>query len=129
MYCEYNPNPNGKRVGDCVIRAIAKAMNMSWDAAYASIALQGYLMKDIMSSNVVWGEYLRRHGYKRYVIPDTCPDCYTVREFCEDHPEGKYILATGSHVVVAEDGCYFDAWDSGDETPVYFWRLRDAVQL
>lgn len=129
MYCEYNPNPNGKRVGDCVIRAIAKAMNMSWDAAYASIALQGYLMKDIMSSNSVWGEYLRRHGYKRYVIPDTCPDCYTVREFCEDHPEGKYILATGSHVVVAEDGCYFDAWDSGDETPVYFWRLRDAVQL
>ena len=129
MYCEYNPNPEGKRVGDCVIRAIAKAMNMSWDAAYASIALQGYLMKDIMSSNAVWGEYLRRHGYKRYVIPDTCPDCYTVREFCEDHPEGKYILATGSHVVVAENGCYFDAWDSGDETPIYYWRLRDAVQL
>lgn len=129
MYCEYNPNPNGKRVGDCVIRAIAKAMNISWDAAYASIALQGYLMKDIMSSNSVWGEYLRRHGYKRYVIPDTCPDCYTVREFCQDHPEGKYILATGSHVVVAEDGCYYDAWDSGDETPIYYWRLRDAVQL
>lgn len=129
MYCEYNPNPNGNLVGDCVIRAIAKAMNISWDAAYVSIALQGYLMKNIMSSNAVWGEYLRQHGYKRYVIPDTCPNCYTVREFCEDHPEGKYILATGSHVVVAEDGCYYDAWDSGDETPIYYWRLRDAVQL
>lgn len=29
MYAEYNNNPQNKRVGDCVIRAIAKALEKS----------------------------------------------------------------------------------------------------
>lgn len=27
MYIEYNPNPCGRRVGDCAVRAVAKALN------------------------------------------------------------------------------------------------------
>ena len=78
-------------------------------------------MFDMPSSNAVWSEYLKRCGYKRYVIPDTCPDCYTVKDFCRDNPRGKFLLATGSHVVAVKDGDYFDAWDSGNEVPIYYW--------
>ena len=56
------------------------------------------------SANNVWGSYLRDIGYKRYIIPNTCPDCYTVRDFCIEHAHGRYILATGSHVVAVVDG-------------------------
>ena len=31
MWIEYNPNPLGLRVGDCVIRAISKALDMPWE--------------------------------------------------------------------------------------------------
>lgn len=31
MFVFFNPNPDAKRVGDCTVRAIAKAMNTVWD--------------------------------------------------------------------------------------------------
>lgn len=75
-YINFNPNPDRKLVGDCVIRAISKAMNQSWEDTYMGIMLQGFAMHDMPSSNDVWGRYLFEHGFRRYIIPDTCPDCY-----------------------------------------------------
>lgn len=121
----YNPNPQNKLVGDCVIRAIAKLTDKSWEDTYMNIALQGYMMKDMPSSNHVWGTYLHDNGFVQRVLPDTCPDCYTVYDFCVDHPKGTYLLAIGSHVVAVQDGNYFDTWDSGDELPIYYWQKGD----
>lgn len=122
MFIHYNPNPLHKLVGDCVIRAVSKVTNEDWKTTYMNIALQGYSMMDMPSSNSVWGAYLYSVGFNRHVIPNTCPDCYTVRDFCKDYPEGIFLLATGSHVVAVVDGDYYDTWDSGDEVPIYFWR-------
>lgn len=125
-YINFNPNPDRKLVGDCVIRAISKAMNQSWDDTYIGLMLQGYSMHDMPSSNDVWGRYLFEHGFRRYIISDTCPDCYTVRQFCADNPQLTGILATGTHVIaVGEGGNYFDTWDSGNEIPIYYWRRED----
>ena len=74
------------------------------------------------SGDNVWGSYLRKLGFKRELIPDTCPDCYTVKDFTDDHPRGRYILATGTHVIAVVDGNYIDTWDSGNEIPIYYWR-------
>lgn len=126
MYVFYNPNPAGKRVGDCVVRAIAKLTGKDWETAYFSVCMQGMRSHDMPSSNSVWGEYLKRQGYKKRVLPDTCPDCYTVRDFCYEHKYGKYLIATGSHVVAVIDGDYYDSWDSGDEVPVYFFEEGEA---
>ena len=120
-YVHFNPNPAGQRVGDCVIRAISKLTGQDWERTYIGVAVQGYISYDMPSSNAVWAEYLRRRGFRRYVIPDTCPDCYTVKDFCIDNPQGAFLLATGSHVVTVIDGDYYDAWDSGSEVPIYFW--------
>ena len=122
MFIPTNPNPNGAYVEDCVIRAISIATGRSWDDVYIHVCLQGYLMKNMPSVNRVWGNYLVSSGFVRYALPNTCPDCYTVRDFCNDHREGIYILGTGSHVVAVVDGNYCDAWDSGDEMPIEVWR-------
>lgn len=121
-YIYYNPNPNSKSVGDCVVRAISKVMNQSWDKTYIELCIQGYLMKDFGDSNQVWDSYLRGCGFVRKIIPNTCPDCYTVRDFCYDHPVGSYILAIGSHVVAVKNGNYYDSWDSGNESPIFFYK-------
>lgn len=124
MYRQYNPNPNGIFVGDCVIRAISKLLDTPWKKVYVDLALQGYVMGDMPSSNAVWGAYLRRQGFSRETLPNTCPDCYTVEQFCREHPEGDYLLCTGSHVVAIQNGDYYDSWDSGQEIPIYFFRRR-----
>ena len=120
-YIHFNPNPTGKKVGDCVIRAVSKLLGQSWETTYLEIAMTGFELCDMPSSNNVWAAYLKRKGFRRFVIPDTCPNCYTIRDFCLDNPRGEFLLATGSHVVTVVDGDYYDAWDSGDEIPIYFW--------
>lgn len=122
MFIFYNPNPSEKLVGDCVIRGIAKLEGLSWEEVYLGVSLKGFELCDMPSSNSVWGAYLRSKGYKRYGIPNTCPDCYTVSEFASDNPFGKFLLATGTHVVAVQDGDYYDAWDSGKEIPAYYWK-------
>jgi len=117
-----NPNPGRKLVGDCVIRAISIISGKEWEQVYIELAVQGFMMYDMSSSNDVWSAYLHRNNFKRYVIPDSCPDCYTVREFVDDHPYGDYILATGTHVIAVKDGNYYDTWDSGDEVPIYYFK-------
>lgn len=121
MFINHNANPKKKRVGDCVVRAISTVMDREWVDVYAEITLQGLSMYDMPSSNAVWGAYLLRNGFKRRIIPDNCPDCYSVRDFCNDYPQGKYILCTGEHAIAAISGDYIDTWDSGDETVVYYF--------
>lgn len=126
MYVYYNPNPTGKQVGDCVIRGISKFTKQSWNETYIGISVVGYELKDMPSANHVWENYLSEQGFHRKMLSDTCPICYTVQEFCKDHPKGSYLLATGSHVIAVEDGDYYDAWDSGNEVPIYYWYKKGA---
>ena len=125
MWKEFNPNYKNKSVGDCVIRAICAAMDKDWGESYLDLCLQGYIMGDMPTSNVVWGAYLKNNGFSGELLPDECPNCYTVKEFCVDHSEGVYVLGTGSHAVAVIDGCYWDAWDSGNEQPIYLYKRRD----
>lgn len=124
-YVNYNANPDGNRVGDCTVRAISKVMNEDWDMIYTQLFLQGMMMKNMPTANSVWGAYLKSKGFKRYIIPNDCPDCYTVDDFCRDHPEGRFILALSGHVVAVVDGCYYDSWDSGSECPSFYWQRKE----
>ena len=119
---EFNNNPVGRRVGDCAVRAISKALDTDWESAYILLVSNGFSMGDMPSADSVWGATLRQHGFYRETLPDSCPDCYTIKDFLEEHKRGKFILATGTHVVCAVDGNYYDSWDSGDEVPIYYWR-------
>ena len=117
----YNPSPTGRNVGDCSVRAVAKALNTDWETAYALISMNGYLMGDMPSSNSVWGAVLRQNGFSRYSIPNACPDCYTIGDFADENPKGTYVVGTGNHVCTIRDGVIFDSWDSRREIPQYYW--------
>lgn len=121
MWVEYNPNPRQKRVGDCVVRAISKALNQSWEDTFIDLTIQAYLAGDLLSSNAVWGAYLKSKGFTRDIVSNDCPECYTIEDFCNEHPKGTYIIGTGTHAVAVVDGDYFDTWRSGSETPIYFY--------
>lgn len=125
MWIQYNPNPAGRNVGDCSIRAIAKALNLDWETAYALIVSVGYNMCDMPSSNAVWGAALRGRGFYRETIQNTCPDCYTAHDFCIDHPRGVYVLGFGNHVATVVDGDLYDSWDSSREIPQYYWYKKE----
>ena len=114
----YNPNPCGFRVGDCTVRAICKATGKPWEHIYCALAAYGLESKDLPSANHVWGKYLYDIGYRRHLIENMDS---TVADFCQNHPSGTYILAIDGHVVCAQDGFFYDTWDSSREIPVYYW--------
>lgn len=121
-YEHYNPNPAGRAVGDCAVRAISKALDQTWEETYAGLALEGFQRGDLPKADSVWGPYLKARGFTRHWLPDGCPDCYTVADFAADHPQGTFILSMpGRHVLCVRDGQWFDSWDSGGEVPTYYW--------
>lgn len=124
MWKYYNPNPVARSGNDCSVRAISKALGLTWEQAFVRIALNGFLMGDVMATDSTWGSLLRQHGYHKYIIPNTCPDCYTAEAFCEDHPDGTYVLGFGGHVATCVDGVLYDSWDSSSEIPVYYWTNK-----
>ena len=124
MWVRYQPNPCGRNVGDCAVRAISKALDMDWETAYAVIVSAGFDMCDMPSSNSVWGAVLRKHGFIRESIPNTCPECYTADDFCRDHPHGIYVLGFGNHVATVINGDLFDSWNSLSEIPQYYWKEK-----
>lgn len=125
MWKAYNPNPTGRMVGDCAVRAIAKALDTDWETAYSLIAANGYAMGDMPSSDSVWGAVLRQNGFYRTTIPNTCPNCYTAENFCRDNPVGVFVLGFGGHVATVQNGVLFDSWDSSKEVPVYYWYRKE----
>ena len=46
MWTPYNPNPHGKLVGDCTVRAISRLVNKSWHETYLDLCLFGMLMME-----------------------------------------------------------------------------------
>lgn len=120
-YIYANLNPIKRNTNDCVIRALALIMDERWEDVYMELAHEGLALYDTMEANSTWGNYLKRKGYIQDLLPNTCPLCYTLRDFCRDYPHGRYIVATGSHVIGVIDGDFFDTSDSGSEIVTYFF--------
>lgn len=125
MYVFANPNPHKLITDDCVIRAISLAEGKPWEDVYIELMVEGYIEKELPNANGVWGQYLVDRGYTRHALPDTCPICYTLRQFCIDHPHGTYVVGTGTHAVCVIESDYFDTWDSGQTTPLYYFTMED----
>jgi hypothetical protein len=126
MWTRYNPNPAGRKVGDCAVRAVSAALGTDWEEAFDMLSSAARAMGDMPSSDSVWGAVLRQHGFYRMSIPDTCPDCYSVTDFCNDNPKGTFVLGFGGHVATVVDGDLYDSWDSSSEIPQFVWYRKDG---
>jgi hypothetical protein len=126
VFIHYNPNPDNLMTDDCVIRAICKALDKPWQKVYMDLCIHGLKMSNWGNNNAVWDDYLIEKGFVREVVKNTCPNCYTVEDFCQDHPTGTYILSTGRHVVTVIDGDFYDSYYSGTKVPMYAYRKKEA---
>lgn len=123
MYQYYQPNPvRTDPVGDCTIRALSKALDISWEKAHVMLDYASYMMGTISNANEVLAAVLRQNGFYRGSFPNNCSDCLTAEEFTKEFPNGTYVLGFGTHVATVKDGVLYDSWDSSDETPLYFFQ-------
>lgn len=125
MWIFFQPNPCFRSVEDCNVRALSAVLDIDWEQAFDMLASSAKKMCDMPHGAGVLGAVLRMHGFRKVVIPNTCPTCYTVRNFCQDNPKGVYVLCLSSHVTAIIDGNIYDSWDTSNEIPVYTWYKED----
>ena len=83
-------------------------------------------MGDVMNSDQVVAAVLRKHGFVRGSVAETCPDCYSIEDFARDNPDGTYVVKSNNHVTTIIDGNIFDAWDSSQRVPLWYWKKKDG---
>ena len=83
-------------------------------------------MGDVMNSDQVVSAVLRKHGFVRGSVDEACPDCYSIAEFAKDNPDGTYVVKSDNHVTTVIDGNVFDAWNSLQRTPLWYWKKKDG---
>ena len=121
-FIPFNPNPKGKVSEDCTVRAISCLTGKTWDDAYILVCTGGLIEKTMPDQKAAITTLMQMLGFEHHDLPNTCPKCYTIRQFTIDCPRGRYLVATGSHVVAVIDGNYYDAFDSGNEVPLNYWK-------
>lgn len=126
MWEYFNPNPVAAREEDCAVRAVSAALDISWDEAFDLIAHNAKQMGAMMHRDAAWGSVLRQHGFRKRIIPNTCPDCFSANDFCYENPKGVFVLGFGTHTAAVVDGTLLDTWDSSDEVPIYYWYQANS---
>lgn len=122
-YVEYNPNPQGKKVGDCVVRAICKATGMDWDIVFMDLCEIAFDEKCMPNEKDAYEKYIIKKGLEWRSIKVTKGSKRpTVKSFAKDHPQGTYIMRVANHLVTVQDGKYYDLWDSGECCVYGYWE-------
>ena len=124
MWIYANPNPCRREEPDCVVRAVCLATGQDWDDVHWDLCILSHYECAMPSVNWLWDLYLHKCGFEKFLLPETCPKCVTVREFAKRYPKGTYVIGTGTHAVCVRDGNWLDIFDSADEVPTYFYRKK-----
>lgn len=118
-YVYYQPNKKDlkDKYGDCQIRALSKALGLSWLETYDLTdpicrELQSYTIFGCELNKVK--EAMARLGFTYTGVSNKRGTKRpTVESFARTHKEGTFIVTVAHHVVAVVDGKYFDTWDSG----------------
>ena len=125
MYEYYNPNPLQRHIDDCYKRALAKALGVDWETAHVLLSNAALKMAGNDNHKETFMAVLRQNHFDREAIPNSCPDCYTLEDFANEHFKGTYIADTGNHVVTIIDGVIYDTSDCRKDIPHFYWHKKE----
>ena len=126
-----NPNPvwetkKGIRWdrGDCVIRALANSLSISWLDAFDYTVRKA--RRDYYAQNDAGGfrKWVPESGGAWVATPATKGKRrMTATEFAETHKTGRYILYVANHFTACVNGKILDAWNCGDSCLVGYFEM------
>ena len=129
-YAYYQPNDKDikDKMGDCQIRALSKALNLTWLQTFDLITpmCREVQAPDIFCCDLkTTKELMSRIGFEYTGISNKNGSHRpTVEEFTKAHPTGRYVCTIVHHVVAAVDGKYYDTWDCGRKSLYGFYELK-----
>lgn len=129
-FVRYNANDKQQNVGDCVARSISFATGQDYNTTLHKLQqLARNLVYDSYRNTRVFQAMMNTLGLREQKIADMEID---VASFCEDHPEGTYLLIVGkkagdkSHAVCISNGDVYDSWDSQKQLIASYWQVSSS---
>lgn len=125
IYVFENLNPDNARIGDCEIRAIAKATDKPYTVIEHEIWLAlgeaGY--RYYCDAGKI---YLEKCGCKKLSFPAKkgCPRM-TAGDFAKKYTKGRFVLRVAHHLTACVDGQIFDTWNCTNKCVYNAWEIRD----
>ena len=138
-YHFYNANPKGHRTTDCVIRALATALNQTWEQTYRElfeIAMKKCTPPEDESTT---NEYLKRKGAIRIAQPKRLDGtkltgeevCFLIQDgsFVDNDgvylPYSRYFINIGTHhASCIIDGKINDIWNCSCDKVGVMWAIK-----
>lgn len=124
----FNPNPQKREVGDCVVRALCAATGRTWDEVFSDLSRIAFRLKCMPNDQIAYREYLTENGWVRTPISNKKGSKRpTVEEMAKRSADGQvYLCEVANHLVTAKEGAYFDTWESGYKSLYGFWTKKTA---
>lgn len=127
MFKFNNPHPEGKRVKDCVKRAIT----LSTGKDYIEVQKELNQVKKItrckvFNENLNYKYYIENIlKFKKLSFPAHAgvPRMNGER-FCKEFPNGRYILRMAGHLTCCIDGVINDTWDCSHKCVYNAWEVK-----
>ena len=126
-YYEYdNVNPKGKFGGDCVVRAIANALDQSWEQTVREMTELGIKKGFLIDDQHLYPKYLESKGFRQMQEPrDDNNKKLTVKQWLkqrEGYTVRTIVANVGSHhVCCIKNGKVHDIWNSSTQTMHKYW--------
>lgn len=125
----YNANPHNRKTGDCVVRALCTACEMSWEDCATELFQIGLKKGYTMLEDKVIDTFLTNHNFIKCKEPRSANNTkYRVNEwllFNSNELNTHIVANVGSyHIVAIIDGKVNDIWDSSKQTMHCYWVKR-----
>lgn len=127
LFVYYQPNKKDLKdvYGDCVIRALTKALDKDWLTVFDEMQPLSREMQVPFNCKPCYEAYLQDCYGMRYTgisnkKGTTRPTVYT---FAAEHAVGTYVLRLANHLVTVKDGHYHDTWDCGEKCLYGYWEV------
>lgn len=116
----FNPNPLKKETGDCVVRALCKALDKDWNTVYDLLCAKGKETSTMPNSKESYESVLIENGFERVKVTVKKGSKRPTVDFIAKKTKNKSICvcSVSNHLVTTKDGFSWDIWDSGYK-PIY----------
>lgn len=121
----YQPNKKDikDKYGDCVIRALTKAMDKTWVEVFDELVPIAREVQCYPSNDRCWIKYLENNGFVKGTLRVKAGQKrFTPSTFASKYSKGTYALSLAHHLVTVVDGTYYDTWDCGDNAVYTYWK-------
>lgn len=131
FFTYYNANPGGRKVGDCVVRALSLTPNCDWLSVYRDLCTYGEKFFCTPSCDEAWDAWLRDHGYKRYKMPrHSDRTLWTVGAFAKSDlikDDDIVVVSVCHHLTVIKNRKVHDIWDCSGYTIRRYYKYEPEV--